>query len=300
MKTAIAIALNALGLSAYIGRTVKSLRTEAIATFGALVSDRFANTPMARATIPATPKLLGSSVKTEAGNSLKVATRVVYMSPAHECGLNLCPFATAGCAAACLGHNSGLLVTSTSHNARLWKSALYLGARKLWRALLVHETASHVARATHDGFIPALRIDGSTDTGEGTRVADALLNAFPTLRMYDYTKDVRRAVAHAQGEYHAHYHVTFSRSGENDDDVSRVLRAGGNVAAVFDVPARPRADGSKVPFPPTHDGTPIIDGDVSDARFLDSARGAFVGLRFKAAKNRPAAIASAGSFVVRF
>ena len=102
--------------------------------------------PLANARVPNASglRLLGSSYKTELGNGADVLSAVVYMSPATESGFNLCPFATAGCAAACLGHNSGLLITSTSHNARLWKTALYMHHRSYWRALLVYETAAHV------------------------------------------------------------------------------------------------------------------------------------------------------------
>lgn len=302
-SAAIRSALRAAGASKWDGLSHAALRREAAAHLEYLIlpAARAAGRRMGSARAPraASLKLLGESVKVQAGEGIGVASRVVYMSPASESGLNLCPFATRGCAAACLGHNSGLLVTSSAMNARLWKSALYLHARPLWRALLIHETAAFVARAEREGYVPALRIDGSTDTGEGARVADAILSAFPTLRMYDYTKDARRALAHARGEYHGRYHVTFSRSGENDADVRRVLRAGGNVAAVFDVPARKRPDGTKAPLPATHAGYAVVDGDESDARFLDNARGVWVGLRFKAARGRAAALAAAGAFVIR-
>jgi len=290
----------------YAGESLANLRRIVRARFGEYKrrvgavqartgAERTILRPLYFARLPKYPEILGSSVKVQAGEGLGVLTSVVYMAPASESGLNLCPFATAGCAAACLGHNSGRVVYTDSANARLWKTALYLADRALWRALVIAETAALVRKAARAGMIPAVRIDGSTDTGEGARMAPALARAFPTLRLYDYTKDAARAIAAARGAYGARYHVTFSRSGENDAACRAVLDAGGNVAAVFDVRAR-RPKGA---LPATYRGRAVVDGDVSDARFLDGARGAYVGLRFKAERDRAGALAAAGAFVVR-
>ena len=49
-------------------------------------------------------KLLGTSSKVRKGGKLSVLTRVMYLAPARLSGANMCPWSTAGCAAACLGH----------------------------------------------------------------------------------------------------------------------------------------------------------------------------------------------------
>jgi hypothetical protein len=45
-------------------------------------------------------------------------------------------------------------------------------------------------------------------------------------------------------------------------------------------------------------GYPVIDGDLSDARFLDP-KSTVIGLRFKSASAREETIERAGAFVVR-
>ena len=63
--------------------------------------------------------------------------------------------------------------------------------------------------------------------------------------------------------------ITFSKSEINDSCVDKVLRAGGNVAVVFE----------KV-LPGYYKGVPVINGDESDVRFMDS-KGVIVGLKAK-------------------
>ena len=67
--------------------------------------------------------------------------------------------------------------------------------------------------------------------------------------------------------------MTFSRSGENDEDCLELLSNGVNVAVVFD-----RYMGESLPK--TWRGYEVIDGDISDTRFLDK-RGVVVGLHLK-------------------
>jgi len=93
-------------------------------------------------------------------------------------------------------------------------------------------------------------------------------------QFYDYTKNIRRALAYAAGQYPANYHLTFSRSESNADDVARALLAGVNVAVVF-----------RKALPATWGGRPVIDGDAHDLRFLDP-RGVIVGLRAKGRAKR--------------
>lgn len=250
-----------------------------------------------RATFPAAPNILGSGVKTEKGRARGILTAVAYMSPDSEAfprgdGRTLCPFASAECSALCLGHSTGRLAMAPAENARIWKTTLYLGARALWRELLRAECEAHARAAARIGYVPAIRIDGSSDTGEGALLAPALGG----VRFYDYTKSEARALKHARGEYPPNYHVTYSYSGRNAPECRRVLAAGGNVAAVFDADPRTHA-----PLPPQWWGSRVVDGDADDARFLDPREvpGVIVGLRFKQARQRAAALERAGRFVIR-
>lgn len=243
--------------------------------------------------LPASVNLLGSGTKTNKGEKRRYLTAVVYMSPANSAfdrgsERTLCPWATAGCSATCLGEHAGRMPMTGCSNARLWKTTLYLGARRLFGDLLDAEIRAFERRARALGFAPAVRIDGSTDTGAGSNAA----RRHPEVAFYDYTKSVKRAMHHAAGRYAPNYHVTFSYSGSNWDEAATVLAAGGNVAAVFDTPI-------KGALPDSWWGFPVYDADDTDLRFLDTARGAIGGLRFKQASGRVAAIERAGTFVIR-
>jgi len=241
--------------------------------------------------LPKNPTLLGTGTKTEKGEGYGYLTSVVYMSPAREAfeagdKRTLCPMATAACSAACLGSKAGRMIFPPVKRSRLWKATLYLGARDLWRELLAAEVSSFARSAERIGLRPVVRVDGSTDTGEGAR----LVERFPSVTFYDYSKVPTRALAHAGDPS---YRVTFSYSGQNAADALKVLAAGGSVAVVFATP--------KGGALPTHwQGAPVVDGDVTDLRFLDPMGGVVVGLRFKAAKGRAPAMHAAvlGGFAV--
>ena len=234
--------------------------------------------------LPLSPKILGSGHKTELGNGIGVLTAVVYMAPHTEAfpkrsKRTLCPWA-GKCALACLGFNSGLLVTSTSQWARLWKTALFLGDRVLFRELISLEIAAHEARAAKLGKTPAVRVDGSTDTGFGAELAPN----FPGVQFYDYTKGIAR-LARPRA---ANYHLTYSVSELSPADLTPIAE---NLAVVFDI-----RKGEALPE--TFAGRRVIDGDTHDARFTDPA-GVVVGLSFKAAADREGHKTLAGDFIAK-
>lgn len=243
----------------------------------------------ARGVLPKSPRLFGTSYKVKLGEALGVRSAVAYLAPAREAfgaaykgARSLCANATAACAAACLGHNSGLLATTTSGKARLWKAALWLGARDLFAELALAEGASLGRSSTREGTTAAVRVDGSSDTGEGERLADAL--AAVGVQAWDYTKSKARALRVLRSS--STYSLTYSHAGRDRlADTLEVLEAGGGVAVVFDTP---RGEN----LPTSWRGFPVINGDASDARFLDRVLGGaplvggyVIGLRFKAARD---------------
>ena len=76
-------------------------------------------------------------------------------------------------------------------------------------------------------------------------------------------------------ELPSNYHLTFSRSEENDEIVDEILEMGGNVAVVFDK------------LPTQYKGYKVINGDKSDLRFLDE-KNVIVGLKYKRDTNKGA------------
>ena len=274
-------------------RTRKAIQRQIVAEWSAIVA-RAGVDPAIGDYLPKSPNLFGSSHKVDLGLAKGVSTRVVYLPPADALFTNpndsrtLCPFATRGCRATCLGENTGLLITSTSERSRMWKGALYMGARGLFRELLTVEAIAHTRAALRAGKVPALRVDGSSDTAEGALLAPRV----PEAMVYDYTKNVAKALKHAAGKFAPNYTVVFSFSGENLAECAEVLQAGGNVAAVFDTPKGEA-------LPSEWSGARVIDADEHDARFLDPAGPIVSGLRFKQARNKAAALELAGNFVIR-
>jgi hypothetical protein len=108
----------------------------------------------------------------------------------------------------------------------------------------------------------------------------SLMEMFPAVQFYDYTKSERRMFDFLLGKMPANYHMTFSRSENNEASCARVLALKGNVAAVF----------SKLPK--RFLGVLVVSGDDSDLRFLDPA-GVVVGLTPKGKAKK-----STGGFVV--
>lgn len=247
--------------------------------------------------LPRQPRILGNSYKTAKGDGLRIETGVIYMSPGVESGVEMCPHRTDGCYRACLGHSSGMMVTTPARRARLWKTALYLGDIVEWRDRLDTEVRSLVRRAYGQGYTPAVRIDGTSDTGEAER--GAWIRRYPNVAWYDYTKDVERAIRVARQYSQDEYHVTYSHHGDYTA-THRALYRGVPVAVVF---STKRGEA----LPEHWQNYRVIDGDLTDARFLDRGlfdipadQGYVVGLRFKTARNRAKMLAAAvrAGFVV--
>ena len=245
------------------------------------------------AALPEDIDLLGTSLKTlKTDKDGGTNSRVLYLAPATASGRNVCPWSTPECRSTCLGEHSGQMSMTPARNARDWKTQLYFGDRELFWTILANEIASHEKACEKTELLPVIRLDGTSDLG----LAGEIAATFPGVIFYDYSKDPKRALASAKGDLPDNWHVTMSYSGSNRADCVKVLQAGGNVATVFG--ARPGIEGRRPadPLPATWEGFPVVDGDKSDARWLDG-RGTVAGLRFKASTDWAGSLARAGSFV---
>ena len=127
--------------------------------------------------------------------------------------------------------------------------------------------------------MPCVRLNGTSDL-PWERIDPELFEEFSHVTFYDYTKVAGRITPN-------NYHITFSRSEENEAQALKELRRGKNVAVVFGQlgPAIAKTQ----PLPPTWYAGPygeqfeIIDGDEHDLRFIDpvSDIGYVIGLRAK-------------------
>jgi hypothetical protein len=201
-----------------------------------------------------------------------------YMAPADTAGVgDLCPFRSKGCTALCLGWYSGQagMVSAAAidtalnsvRKSRQEKARLFMKDRGEFLREMIAGIERAERKAKREGLRLCVRLNGATDIAwEGVRLVALGLNVFeffPHIQFVDYTKSVKRALAHANHMMPRNYHLTFSRSEDNEADCERVLAAGGNVAVVF-----------AGEFPNEYMGAKVLDGDDSDLRHLDfDARG---------------------------
>lgn len=203
-------------------------------------------------------------------------TAVLHLAPSDRAGRgNVCPMADS-CAAACLNTagRGGIGLDANGENdiqrARIRRTREYFDDRAGFIARLEADIVKLERRAAKAGLKPAVRLNGTSDIRWETVPCGAhpnLMARFPGCQFYDYTKlPNRRGVP-------ANYHLTFSLSSTNDRAAAAALANGFNVAVVFAVKRG-------APLPATFAHRPVIDGDLSDHRFLDP-RGVIVGLRAK-------------------
>lgn len=203
-------------------------------------------------------------------------TSILHLAPARLSGYNVCPMATAGCSAACL-NTSGMggifkkgETTNPIQQARIRKTLWFMERRAEFMAQLIREIRAAIKKAAKLGVIPVFRLNGTSDIRWETVSVPGFKNImemFPTIRFYDYTKIPNRR------NLPANYHLTFSLAESNMGFAQTAIRNGMNVAAVFKT------------VPTTYSILPgiehtVINGDEDDLRFLDPSN-VIVGLKAK-------------------
>lgn len=231
----------------------------------------------------ATPE---SNPKVAKNGKVDVLTAPLHLAPADLSGFNTCPMASAGCKAACLHTAGNPAYMEQKERSRVAKTKAYMTQRKAFMAVLVFEIAAHARKAAKAGQEAGIRLNATSDLPwervavdvDGVKHANVMA-VFPEATFYDYTKVTKRAIAWAEGRMPANYHLTFSKSEDNDAAVADVLAAGGNVTVVMDpevYKASVKAGRMAYPF----DGYPVTDGDAHDYRPADPV-GCIVALKAK-------------------
>jgi hypothetical protein len=220
-------------------------------------------------------KLFGEqNAKTTKGQSKGAKTLILYLAPEKTASsamgkaVNVCPYATKGCAASCL-FTAGRGVMAPVYEARVAKTVALFRNRQLFLDKLAKEIRSGIKRAKRDNMTLAVRLNGTSDL---PFLEMALAPQFPGVQFYAYTKvppmhDARRHVPNV--------HLTYSFSEDPRASIllPGLLKSGQNVAVVFNVKR-------KDALPVNWKGIPVIDGDLDDLRFMDP-KGVIVGLRAK-------------------
>ena len=207
-------------------------------------------------------KLLSTAnPKIQKGTKLGYLSFILHLAPADLSGRETCPKRTAGCTAACLNTagRGGMFRkgenTNVIQKARIRKTQQYFEQREQFLADLAQDIRKAIKFAERKGLIPVFRLNGTSDLSVEKW---GIIEQFPQVQFYDYTKVLGRKVAHLPN-----YHLTFSKADGNDADVAEALMQGMSVVAVYDeIPA----------------GVP--SADETDLRFLDP-KGTMLGLKAK-------------------
>jgi hypothetical protein len=222
------------------------------------------------------------------GNKLGYLSFILHLAPSDMSGYNTCPRASMGCRGACLntagrggmfvGGTKDLLgdtvrdmvkhgvLTNVVQRARIRKTKLFFENRLVFMGLLVMDIEKAIKIAKSKNLIPCFRLNGTSDIDwENIPVGgyNNIMEMFPTIIFYDYSKVPTRT------NIPANYHLTYSRSESNNAQCLKWLSNGENVTVVFrDV------------LPSHWNGFQVINGDISDLRFLDP-KNIVVGLKAK-------------------
>lgn len=234
--------------------------------------------------------LTTNNAKTIKGKKLfDITTYILYLAPhkQNSLGKNICPNATAGCSKACL-YGAGRGSLSNVQTGRTNKAEFFLQDKSKFLTMLYIEIAQIELKHKLEGTKFAIRLNGTSDISyESLKIemtGKSLMESFPSVTFYDYTKNNKRF----KKQLPANYTLVFSRSETNGDVAKQLLNSGISIAVVFDK------------LPETYMGVKVINGDLSDARFLDEKQ-VVVGLTYKTLTEKGAdnKIAFESGFVVR-
>lgn len=215
-------------------------------------------------------KILGQiNAKTIKGEKKGYRTAIVYLAPSNASGkANLCPSASKGCREACL-FTAGRGRMNPVMQARIKKSLFFINEQKKFMLQLIGEIKSFIKSCERAKLTPCVRLNGTSDIDwENINIDNKnIMQHFPALQFYDYTKRISRMMKFVNGKLPENYHLTFSRSETTKDKtIKDIIVMGGNVAVVY-------AD----ELPIKDFGANVINGDETDIRFNDG-RGKIIGL----------------------
>jgi len=191
---------------------------------------------------------------------------IMFLAPAMVSGTNMCPKSSKGCRDSCLFTSGHAGIFPKINICRIKRTRFYLEKRNEFKVKLFKELRDFVSYCTRHKQKPAIRLNGTSDI-VWERVMPELFSSFPEVQFYDYTKIIRRL----DKPLPKNYHLTFSRSENNEVECKQALKLGFNVAVVFD---------NKQPIPNKFLGCKVVNGDNDDLRFLNKS-GVVIGLKAK-------------------
>lgn len=205
-----------------------------------------------------------ANAKTAKNDSDNYISAILHLAPAKLSGYNVCSAASNGCKAACL-NTAGRGAFNFTQLARINKTKRFFEQKAEFMSDLVKDIKAIERKAKKENKKAAVRLNGTSDL-DWTNV----INMFPNVQFYDYTKRVVHMCNYIDGAYPPNYHLTFSMSECNEAVSKRILDKGGNVAVVF-----------AKSIPESYQGFNVVSGDNTDLRFNDNVKGTIIGLLAK-------------------
>ena len=197
---------------------------------------------------------IDNNAKTVKGQKAGYMTAILYLAPSTQSGFQVCPMASEGCKKACL-YTAGHGAFNNVQQGRINKTRWFIQERNTFMDQLRKEINNHVKNATRKGFIPCIRLNGTSDI---SWEATGIFEQFPEVQFYDYTKIYKRALKFVNGQYPSNYHLTYSLNEDNYKEAFDILLKGGNISAVF-----------RNELPENYKGYKVINADETDLRFTD-------------------------------
>jgi len=204
-------------------------------------------------------------------------TYSLYLAPANTSGYEVCPGRTPECTMFCLNESGMNTMTRNDkgdviNSCRIKKTKMFFEHREFFMDWMIAEIQAGIRKANKWGYAFSIRINNTSDISpeEFHRNGQNILEMFPEVQFYDYTKVASRI--HLMEKY-PNYNVTFSYTGYNLKQCLQMLQNKIKVAVVFKE------------VPKEFWGYQVIDGDLNDLRYKDSA-GVIVGLKYKRVRTK--------------
>ena len=185
-----------------------------------------------------------------------VITGILYLAPHKTSGKNVCPWASPGCIDGCL-YKAGRGQMISVQSARIRKTLAFFKDRNKFLAELHSDITILLRRAKKKKMKLAIRLNGTSDLPWEKYLYQGknLMDHFPTVTFYDYTKGDNRIHDNQPGNYH----LTFSRSETNEKEAFKLIKKS-PVAVVF-----------KDKLPKLYKKYKVINGDLHDMRFKNKS-----------------------------
>ena len=197
---------------------------------------------------------IDNNAKTVKGQKKGYKTAILYLAPSTQSGFQVCPMASEGCKKACL-YTAGHGAFSNVQQGRINKTRWFMQDRQSFLTQLKKEISNHIKNCDKKGYIPCVRLNGTSDISWENY---DIIQAFPNVQFYDYTKIYKRALKYVNGQYPSNYHITYSLNEDNKKEAFEILKLRGNISAVF-----------RKYLPKTYQGYTVINADETDLRFTD-------------------------------